>query len=143
MNHGNHGNPATVLIPLGPLGVLELPEAVYRQYLRATPPTMWNPATTTPNAAQTPPELVDGKTIASTFNIPTSWIMERARAGLLPCVMVGRYRRFEIAAVRAALASTGAQPEGRGAQPIDSKGPNSARARNATGGATKVGAGYG
>jgi excisionase family DNA binding protein len=48
-------------------------------------------------------QLMTAKQIAQRFNVPTTWVYERARLGKLPCTRLGRYRRFKLADVVAAL----------------------------------------
>ena len=38
--------------------------------------------------------LLEAKEVAALLNVPTSWVREHARGGLLPCVRLGRYVRF-------------------------------------------------
>lgn len=47
--------------------------------------------------------LVDAKVIAKRLAVPASWIREQTRSGALPCVELGRYRRYDIADVDAWL----------------------------------------
>lgn len=42
--------------------------------------------------------------LADVFEVPVSQIYEQARQGRIPCVRLGKYRRFDLAAVRQALA---------------------------------------
>jgi excisionase family DNA binding protein len=42
---------------------------------------------------------------AAVLNVPKSWVYELARQGRLPCRRLGRYVRFDLAAVEGALAS--------------------------------------
>jgi excisionase family DNA binding protein len=49
-------------------------------------------------------ELLSAEQIAARFNVKKSWIYERARLGKLPYVQLGRYRRFRLADVEAAIA---------------------------------------
>jgi excisionase family DNA binding protein len=49
-------------------------------------------------------ELLSAEQIASRFNVKASWVYEWARLGKLPYVQLGRYRRFKLADVEAALA---------------------------------------
>jgi hypothetical protein len=43
--------------------------------------------------------LLDAKAMAKRLNVPESWLREHARRGRIPCVYVGRYMRFDPAAV--------------------------------------------
>jgi|HubBroStandDraft_6_1064221.scaffolds.fasta_scaffold430648_2 hypothetical protein len=49
------------------------------------------------------PGLVDAPELARQLDLPESWIRSRARSGRLPTVRAGRYYRFDVAAVRAAM----------------------------------------
>jgi excisionase family DNA binding protein len=49
-------------------------------------------------------ELLSAEQIAARFNVKASWVHEWARLGKLPYVQLGRYRRFKLADVEAALA---------------------------------------
>ena len=49
------------------------------------------------------PDLVDAPTLAAKFNLNESWIRSRARAGCIPYVKCGRFVRFRISDVAAAL----------------------------------------
>jgi hypothetical protein len=51
--------------------------------------------------------LLNAKTMAERLQVPESWLREHARGGRVPCVYVGRYMRFDPAAVIRAL---GEQP---------------------------------
>lgn len=41
-----------------------------------------------------PDRLLDAREVAELLNVPVSWVREATRAGQLPCVAVGRYRRY-------------------------------------------------
>jgi excisionase family DNA binding protein len=41
-----------------------------------------------------PDRLLTDAEAAELLNVPKSWVGEAARQGRLPCVMLGRYRRF-------------------------------------------------
>jgi excisionase family DNA binding protein len=45
--------------------------------------------------------LLDAKEIAELLNVPEGWVREHTRSGLLPCVPLGRYRRYDRADVLA------------------------------------------
>jgi hypothetical protein len=49
------------------------------------------------------PRLVDVAALAAALNYPKSWLMSQARQGRIPSVRQGKYVRFNIAAVEAAL----------------------------------------
>jgi excisionase family DNA binding protein len=38
--------------------------------------------------------LLDAQDIADWLNVPVSWVRESTRAGAMPCVKLGRYRRY-------------------------------------------------
>jgi hypothetical protein len=99
-----------VVIVLPGVGSLELPRDVYQRALRpiAPPAAAQAPAPLTPAG-----ELLDAKGVASALSLPVSWIREKARQGAIPCEKAGRYVRFDLAAVRGALASTDHQSFGR------------------------------
>lgn len=46
--------------------------------------------------------------LACTLNLPAPWLAEAADAGTIPCLRIGRKRRFNVAAVRVALAARAA-----------------------------------
>jgi excisionase family DNA binding protein len=43
--------------------------------------------------------LLDADAVAALLNVPVSWVRESTRSGAMPCVELGRYRRYERAAV--------------------------------------------
>ena len=43
--------------------------------------------------------LLDAAEVAERLNVPVSWVRESTRSGAMPCVELGRYRRYEWAAV--------------------------------------------
>jgi excisionase family DNA binding protein len=47
--------------------------------------------------------LLDAKEVAEWLNVPVSWIRESTRSGAMPCVELGRYRRYREADVTAWL----------------------------------------
>ena len=38
--------------------------------------------------------LLDADEIAERLNVPASWVRESTRSGAMPCVELGRYRRY-------------------------------------------------
>lgn len=48
----------------------------------------------------TTPDLVDSKAAAALLGVPASWIEREARAGRIPNVQLGHYRRFNPDALR-------------------------------------------
>jgi excisionase family DNA binding protein len=49
--------------------------------------------------------LLDAYEVAELLNVPVSWVRESTRSGALPCVPLGRYRRYDREDVLAWLAS--------------------------------------
>jgi excisionase family DNA binding protein len=45
--------------------------------------------------------LLDATEVAQRLNVPTSWVRAETRAGRLPHVALGRYRRYDWEAVLA------------------------------------------
>lgn len=96
----------------------ELRRAEWRlEQRRALPAPMTAPAP----APMTAPE------IAARLGVPASWVYELARNGRIPVRRLGRYRRFDLAAVEAAIeAGQGGDskpvPLGTTAKPKRSKG---------------------
>ena len=48
--------------------------------------------------------LVDAVAIAKLLDVPTSWVRQQTRSGAIPHVELGRYKRYDVDAVRAWLA---------------------------------------
>jgi excisionase family DNA binding protein len=51
--------------------------------------------------AQMTDRLLDAAEVAELLNVPVSWVRESTRSGAMSCVRLGRYVRFETAAVDA------------------------------------------
>jgi excisionase family DNA binding protein len=47
--------------------------------------------------------LVDARVVADRLGVPVSWVREQTRSGAMPCVELGRYRRYDLADVDAWL----------------------------------------
>jgi excisionase family DNA binding protein len=47
--------------------------------------------------------LLTAEEIADLLNVPVSWVRESTRSGAIPHIELGRYRRYEFAAVLAWL----------------------------------------
>jgi excisionase family DNA binding protein len=47
--------------------------------------------------------LLDAHEVAERLNVPVSWVRESTRSGAMPCVELGRYRRYDLADVEAWL----------------------------------------
>jgi excisionase family DNA binding protein len=60
-----------------------------------------------PPAAVGAESLLTAKQMAERLNVPESKVRSEQRAGHIPCVMVGRYVRFDPNAVQAALNKPG------------------------------------
>lgn len=61
-------------------------------------------------AGATTAELVDAEALAALTSLPQSWLEDQARRGSLPSLQLGKYRRFEVAAVIPALRKLGRTP---------------------------------
>ena len=108
-----------------PNGFVELPADVFRQHFRPhVAPVAAEPA------LQEHVELVDAEAAAERFQLPKSWLLERARQGKIPHRRIGRYVRFSPSELSAWL-KTDYQPEPR-AQAIDPARKTSTRYRVAT-----------
>jgi excisionase family DNA binding protein len=46
------------------------------------------------NARPSPDALLDAKSVAEWLGVPESWVRESTRSGAMPCVELGRYRRY-------------------------------------------------
>jgi excisionase family DNA binding protein len=44
-------------------------------------------------------KLLDAAEVAELLNVPVSWVRQETRAGRMPCLELGRYRRYEWEAV--------------------------------------------
>lgn len=89
-----------LLIPLPGLGTLELPREVYERHLRPI---------AAPVQVAAEEALIDAVTLARSLNLPKSCVYEKARAGAIPSVRVGKHVRFRRSAVLAALGATAPQ----------------------------------
>lgn len=49
--------------------------------------------------------LLDAKEVAELLHVPVSWVRESTRSGAMPCVELGRYRRYRLADVESWLVS--------------------------------------
>lgn len=43
--------------------------------------------------------LLDAAEVAALLGVPKAWVYEQARNGAIPCVELGRYRRFRGSAI--------------------------------------------
>jgi excisionase family DNA binding protein len=48
--------------------------------------------------------LLDAAEVAELLNVPVSWVRQETRAGRMPCLELGRYRRYDWDAVAEWLA---------------------------------------
>jgi excisionase family DNA binding protein len=48
-------------------------------------------------------KLLTAEAIAEMLNVPMTWVRESTRSGAIPCIVLGRYRRYDLAAVLAWL----------------------------------------
>jgi excisionase family DNA binding protein len=47
--------------------------------------------------------LLDAAEVSERLNVPVSWVRESTRSGAMPCVELGRYRRYDLGDVEAWL----------------------------------------
>ena len=40
--------------------------------------------------------LLDAKEVAERLHVPVSWVRESTRSGAMPCVELGRYKRYDL-----------------------------------------------
>ncbi|MGO9038188.1 MAG: hypothetical protein ACLQKH_09400 [Steroidobacteraceae bacterium] len=79
------------IVPLPGVGTLELPEEIYRRCLRPIAVEVPSPTTAA--------ELVDADGLAQALGVERSWVLRKARLREIPFVQVGKYVRFDVAAV--------------------------------------------
>lgn len=53
--------------------------------------------------SEKPRRLLKVEEVAEALNVPISWVYKKAEQGILPCIRVGRYLRFDLAAVMASF----------------------------------------
>lgn len=60
--------------------------------------------------------LLTAEQVANVLGVPRSWVYEQSRAGRIPTVTLGRYRRYRREAIEAWIADmeAGGQAGGRG-----------------------------
>ena len=56
--------------------------------------------------------LLTAKQVAELLAVPESWVREATRAGRIPHLRLGRYRRYQPAAIDAWLAENQGEPHG-------------------------------
>src|SRR5262245_51094206 len=68
----------------------------------------WRAANAISSPTQPPlAALVDAKTMAERLGVPESQVEQLARAGSIPSILIGRYRRYDPCAVLKALPTEG------------------------------------
>jgi len=72
-----------------------------------------SPGPSPANDARDPGALLTAKGVAALLAVPTSWVYAEARAGRIPHVTLGRYRRFRREAIEAWINATERGPKGR------------------------------
>ncbi len=65
------------------------------------------------NDARANGALLTAPELAALLSVPTSWVYAEARAGRIPHVTLGRYRRFRREAIEAWINATERGPKGR------------------------------
>ncbi len=65
------------------------------------------------NDARAPGALLTADGVAALLAVPTSWVYAEARAGRIPHVTLGRYRRFRPEAITAWIEAAERGPRGR------------------------------
>jgi hypothetical protein len=58
-------------------------------------------------------ELQNVSATASKLGVTQKWLLAQAEAGIIPSLLIGRKRLFNVEAVRAALAELAGQPHSR------------------------------
>jgi excisionase family DNA binding protein len=54
--------------------------------------------------------LVDARVVAEHLGVPVSWVREQTRRGALPCVALGRSRRYRLDEIDAWVTTMTRQP---------------------------------
>jgi excisionase family DNA binding protein len=57
-------------------------------------------------------QLLTAKQVADLLAVPESWVREATREGRIPHLRLGRYRRYQPAAIQAWLAEQGGERKG-------------------------------
>ena len=70
------------------------------------------PAAGTPTRPHFPGALLTAGEVAELLGVPKSWVYEQSRAGRIPTVTLGRYRRYRPEAIHAWLAELEATKNG-------------------------------
>jgi len=83
-----------------------------------------------PPAPEKPEELITAVELAPVLKLPVHAVRDRARRGVIPCVRIGHYVRFQVSAVLAALKGDQENDgNGRIAYPGAQKSPSNSKAR--------------
>ncbi len=72
--------------------------------------------------------LLTAAQVASLLGVPTSWVYEQSRAGRIPTVTLGRYRRYRREAIE--VGSRSSKPSRRLAAPAGAVGKRHGRAES-------------
>lgn len=91
-----------MLIPFGGAWLALTPEQFQTALARAAELV---PAAKAEQGAPVADEILDAEGMESRTSIPASWWLEQARKGTLPHIRAGKYVRFELGTVLAALES--------------------------------------
>ncbi len=51
---------------------------------------------TEPFVSRPDKRLVDAHAVADRLGVPVSWVRDQTRSGAMPCVELGRYRRYDL-----------------------------------------------
>jgi excisionase family DNA binding protein len=63
-----------------------------------------------PDVQQNPSALLTAREVAEILGVPVGWVYARSRAGLIPTVTLGRYRRYRPEAVQRWIEATEHEP---------------------------------
>jgi hypothetical protein len=92
----------TVLIPFGGAWLALTPEQFQAAVARAAELV---PAAKAEQGAPAAAEILDAEGMEARTGVPASWWLEQARKGTVPHIRAGKYVRFELGTVLAALES--------------------------------------
>jgi excisionase family DNA binding protein len=59
-----------------------------------------------PDVQKNPSALLTAREVAEILGVPVGWVYARSRAGLIPTVSLGRYRRYRPEAVQRWIETT-------------------------------------
>lgn len=89
-----------VLIPLPGIGTLALDGETYRNALAAGAKLSAVPG---PSSKVSDEPLLDADQLGTLLGIPSTWIEQKAREGVIPSLEFGRWRRYRRSEVEAAV----------------------------------------